>query len=70
MSDPHILTKYRVRISTQLHVTTVVEAANEEDAGELGWEAAHAYAETITGDSHVDAEASFDGIGSEDVTEL
>jgi hypothetical protein len=68
------MSRYRVEISTKLNVTVLLDADSEEDAADAAWEAAQQYAHTVNGadlgDVTVDAEADFDGIGADEVTEV
>jgi hypothetical protein len=63
--------RYRVSITTELNVVVHVDAADEDDAAETAWQIAEQFAQTIgtrTGDDRIKAvEASFDGIGADEV---
>ena len=62
---------YLVTFTTPIHLTVTVEAEGEQEAADLAWQPAEDYLQTIVGDhQQVRAEASLDGIGADDVTEV
>lgn len=66
--------RYQVSFSTNLSVDVVLEADDEEQAADDAWEVAQEFADrlgTQPGDHRIlSAEASFDGIGADDVREV
>lgn len=63
------MTTYRVSLNTHLNVVVTIDASNEDDAADKAWTNAEEFAQTIMGSRSlgVVAEATFDGIGADDV---
>jgi hypothetical protein len=54
-----------------VHLTVDVDAADEDQAADVSWRRAEDYLQTVIGDHDaVSAEASLDGIGADDVSEV
>lgn len=67
------LRTYEVRYTTQLEVTLIVLAEDEEQANELGGQRAEEFAQALgtgPGSGSLRANATFDGIGADSVEEL
>jgi hypothetical protein len=65
--------KYRVILNTALSLAVEIEAEDETYAADDAWLVAEAYAKTLRplGDHRiVSVEATFDGIGADEVEEL
>jgi hypothetical protein len=63
--------RYRVTFQTTLNLVVDIDAEDEDEAADRAWELADRYTQTVLGDhDQVGAEASLDGIGSDEVTEM
>ena len=65
------MSTYDVTFNTTLSVTVTIQADDEDTAADKAWEIAENYAKTIGGNYRdIRADASFDGIGADEVTEV
>lgn len=62
---------YKARFVVPAEIVVLVVADDEEIAGDLAWEEANQYADTVLGDHlNVGASWSLNGIGAEEVFEV
>lgn len=65
------MSRYAVFLNTTLSVRVEVNAADEEEVQEAAWQQAQEFVDTIFRDDRgLTANASFDGIGADEVVEL
>jgi hypothetical protein len=66
-----VSTRYEVTFHTTLTVIVLVDADDEDRAADAAWQQAEEYAQTLGGNYRdVRAEATFDGIGADEVEAL
>lgn len=66
------MSTYQVTFATTLNVTVTIDADDEDAAADIAWDRAQEFADSIgtpPTPPGVRAEASFDGIGADDVQE-
>jgi hypothetical protein len=66
--------RYRATFNTTLSIDVILDAEDDDEAGDRAWETAEEYAQSLTardiGSMRVLPDATFDGIGADGVEEI